>query len=672
MCMPRLSVIIFIALLIWLMPIDGARTYIVDDDGFANYKTIGEAVVAASNGDTIYVKPGTYQEEVLLNKSLSLMPLSGESDPIVLRGDGKKTGITISAEGCSLEGLTLENFTGPGISIQSSGNIIKKNKFEKDNPAILVSDSHRNTITKNIMKNCQGGVALRDNSTENNIQENQIEGGDVSIFLWNTGKNNIVNNQVTGSTWGIWLKDSNNIEIDANHVKSKTYGIWLQNSSITRLAENNVSFEEKEGISTIGIFLANTSGIGLAGNEVSGGVLGIGISDSDANNLRENAVEGSAQGIYLINSSGQEVSNNRIKNVIYGITLENSSENLIRQCNIENCSIGLGLGTSNRNAVLENSILNIEDTAIQMASSKGNNLSSNRISKGMNGIIMSESSNNRLEDNSFREITWSLYVESSSQEGFNNSISQSNLVDGKPMAYVYSQSGLLIQNKELAHLTLAYCDNITVEKTAITNDALFIFNSRDNKILENNVSSCYGMRLVNSTANEISGNNLLSNRYSGIFLVSSDSNQIEKNIASENNQNGISLLDCHENILRNNVVSHNYETGIWLNLSNHNQIRQNNITNNPLGMQVMYSSGNQIYNNNFINNKEHSQDTAGNNSWDMGNITGGNYWSGHVAKGNPSQNWPRMIKGGKMDRYPFQDVSGWQAAKPAAPSLRGK
>jgi len=346
--------------------------------------------------------------------------------------------------------------------------------------------------------------------------------------------------------------------------------------------------------------------------------------------------------------------------VVYGITLENSSENLIRQCNIENCSIGLGLGTSNRNRILENSYIEHNGYCYPNGLHQEKQLEpDNRISKGENGIIMSESANNRLQDNIFREITWSLYVESSWKEGFDNTIASSNLVDGKPVAYVYSQSGLLIQNKELAHLTLAYCDNITVENTAITNDALFLFNSKDNKIQENNVSNCYGVRLVNSTANEISGNNLSSNRYSGLFLVSSDSNQIDKNIASENNQNGISLLGSQENIIRDNVVSQNHDTGIWLNYSDYNQILQNNISDNPLGMQIMSSSGNQIYHNNFINNKEHSQDTAGNNSWDLGNVTGGNYWSDHVAKGNPSQNWPRMIKGGKIDRYPFQDVSGW-------------
>ncbi|MDD4163258.1 MAG: hypothetical protein PHW87_12345, partial [Methanothrix sp.] len=108
--MHRIPMIIFMALLIWLMPIDGARTYIVDDSDFANYNTIQEAVVAASNGDTIYIKPGEYNEEVILNRTLTLMPLTGETEPIILKGDGLEKGITIAADGCSLQGLTMRSF----------------------------------------------------------------------------------------------------------------------------------------------------------------------------------------------------------------------------------------------------------------------------------------------------------------------------------------------------------------------------------------------------------------------------------------------------------------------------------------------------------------------------------------------------------------------------------
>ena len=143
--MLRIPMIIFMALLIWLMPIEGARTYIVDDSGFANFNTIQEAVVAASNGDTIYIKPGEYNEEVILNRSLTLMPLTGENGPIILKGDGLETGITITAEGCSLQGLTIQDFAGPAIYVQSSRNSIKKNVFKNANPAILVRGSHENT-----------------------------------------------------------------------------------------------------------------------------------------------------------------------------------------------------------------------------------------------------------------------------------------------------------------------------------------------------------------------------------------------------------------------------------------------------------------------------------------------------------------------------------------------
>ncbi len=230
-----------------------------------------------------------------------------------------------------------------------------------------------------------------------------------------------------------------------------------------------------------------------------------------------------------------------------------------------------------------------------------------------------------------------------------------------------------IQDRKLAHLTLAYCDNVTVKNTTITCDAVFLFDSKNITIQNNSISGCFGMRLVQSFGNEIIGNRLLGNKYSGIFLYGSDLNEIGENNLSLNNQMGISLLSCSQNTIRDNVVDSNNDTGVWLNLSNDNHIYQNNITNNPRGCQVESSTGNKIYRNNFLNNKEQAQDVEGNNSWDDGNTTGGNYWSDHVAKGNPSKEWPKQIKGGNMrDRYPFQDESGWLAAKAAAPSPGAK
>jgi parallel beta-helix repeat protein len=314
--------------------------------------------------------------------------------------------------------------------------------------------------------------------------------------------------------------------------------------------------------------------------------------------------------------------------------------------------------------VIENQILDTKDTAVQITSSSKNSFLANRINNSLRGFILSESTANLLETNLLKKVDWSLYVEGETREGFNNSINESNQVDLAPIVYLFSKSREQIHDRKLAHITLAFCDNITVKNTTITRDAIFLFDSKNIKILNNDISECFGMRLVKSFENEISSNRLLGNKYSGIFLYGSDLNQIADNNLSLNNQNGISLLSCSQNTIRDNKVDRNNVTGIWLNLSNDNLIYQNNIANNPLGCQVMSSTGNRIYHNNFLNNKEQSWDVAGNNSWFEGNITGGNYWSDHVAKGNPSNEWPRLIKGGFMrDLYPFQDKGGWLAAK---------
>ena len=64
-------------------PASAAMTLVVDDDGMATaadcndptptYMTIGAAVAAAASGDTIKVCPGMYTENVVLNKSLTLL-----------------------------------------------------------------------------------------------------------------------------------------------------------------------------------------------------------------------------------------------------------------------------------------------------------------------------------------------------------------------------------------------------------------------------------------------------------------------------------------------------------------------------------------------------------------------------------------------------------------------
>lgn len=661
--MLRIPMIIFMALLIWLMPIDGARTYVVDDSGFANYQTIEEAVVAASNGDTIFIKPGEYHEEITLNKSLTLMPLTGENDPIILKGDGLDAGITITADGCSLEGLTIQDFSGPAIFIQSDRNTIKENVLINSSPAILIRGSDENLIAQNTMTDSQGAVAIWENATNNRVSENNIVGCNLSIVVREAADNKILSNKISDVYWGMWLDRAESCLIESNDIQSKRYGMWVLNSSNNAIIQNRVRIRSSASDITQGINLANASEIKLQGNEINDATFGMIVASGMGSVLLDNAILRCTNAVYIKDEELLMMVNNSIISTDCGIRMEGSSRNSLNQNKIKDGTVGLDIGQSRLNNFSENQISGMTDTAIQISSSNESIMSSNHIADSSKGIILLDSSRNKLSANHFQNVEWSLYAEAKTRDGFNNSIDESNVVDFHPIVYLFGNLGGKIQDRDLAHLTLAYCENVTVRNISITNDALFLFVSKNNRILENNISGNFGMRLVQSDENEISGNRLLDNKFSGMFLYASNGNQIAGNNASRNNQNGISLLSCNENVIRDNYVDANAATGIWLNLSNDNQIYQNSISNNPMGLQVMYCTGNRIFHNNFLGNEEHSQDIGGSNSWDEGNVTGGNYWKDHVAKGNPSQNWPRMIKGGSMlDSYPFQEESGWLKA----------
>jgi parallel beta-helix repeat protein len=617
--MLKLTIIICMVLLLCIPTLGGARTYIVGNDAVATHKSIGEAVAAASSGDTIYMKSGMYKEEVTVSKKIAIKPLIGEKGIILLDGSGKETGIKITADGCSIEGLTLRNFTQAGIMIESNENTIKGNQFMNNHPSIIIKGGGKNIIESNFMKDNFAGVVVWSDFGQNKIINNNIQGGSMSILLRDSSNNILTDNTLSESGIGIYLMNATNIKTSRNNVKNGIYGSIIYNSNDSSLTDNIYS--------------------------------------------------GNKRGVYFTNTTRTELSNESIRDAIFGITMENSSDNIVRKCIISNTTEALGLRSSFKNSIADNSILGTTYAGLDLEYSNGNSITGNRISKGDGGIIMVESSANRLESNKLYEISQALLVEGSVRQSFDNAIDESNTADDKPITYIYGQSNKRIEGRDLAHLTLAYCSNFTVEKNTIDHDALFLFGSKSNRILDNNVSNAYGILLLDSSLNDISKNLLKGNKFSGIYLISSNSNNLSENMASQNNQNGISLRNSNANNIYSNNVDKNNNSGIWLNESNGNQILENTISSNPTGVLLVNSTNNQVYHNNFQNNAEQAEDRNGMNSWDKGSTTGGNYWSDHMAIGNPSKGWSRVIKGAKMDDYPFQNENGWVKPGSAVPTV---
>jgi pectin methylesterase-like acyl-CoA thioesterase len=83
-----------------------AKTIVVPDD----YATIEDAVTNAVQGDTVFVKKGTYHETLKIEKSISLIGENRDSTIIVgtLKG-GVKVPLTIRQNNVSVAGFTLRD-----------------------------------------------------------------------------------------------------------------------------------------------------------------------------------------------------------------------------------------------------------------------------------------------------------------------------------------------------------------------------------------------------------------------------------------------------------------------------------------------------------------------------------------------------------------------------------
>jgi len=170
------SVTIFV---LWFVVTASATNWSVDASGGADFTGIQDAINNASAGDTILVYSGIYYENVVVDKSVTLI---GTGQPVVDAG-GKRHAITLAADGITLVGFTATNassFRHAGIMVTSKNNTITGNNVSNNSRAgIYLSSSSNNTITGNVFVN----DGLYVSSSYQNTVEGNIANGKPLVYL---------------------------------------------------------------------------------------------------------------------------------------------------------------------------------------------------------------------------------------------------------------------------------------------------------------------------------------------------------------------------------------------------------------------------------------------------------------------------------------------------------
>ena len=198
--------------------------YLVDISGNGNFTSIQDAIDFAKSGDIILVNIGLYYENIVIDKSISLIGLDKKNT--IINGRGAGNVIKINSDN-----VEINNF-----SIQSSG-------IYFPNSGINCS-SNNNIIENNIIKNCFYGIMLYF-SNYNMIQFNLIkESNNCGIYITNSSNNLFLNNSIHNNTFnGIGIYSmSNNNTIKNNSFSDNGYcAINIRTSSQNTIMRNNIS-----------------------------------------------------------------------------------------------------------------------------------------------------------------------------------------------------------------------------------------------------------------------------------------------------------------------------------------------------------------------------------------------------------------------------------------------
>jgi parallel beta-helix repeat protein len=477
-----------------------------------DYPTIQSAIDNALDGETIYVWAGTYTENVLVNKMVTLIG-NGSTDSII-DGSGGNV-VNIQSDWVNITGFNITN-GNDGIYFSSFSNI---------------------TISgNNITMNNHDGIFLQDSSNYNKIFKNNI----------------------SESFFGIEVKNSCNYNtISENNIFDNHEGMWLQIScNFNTISNNNITSNNYDGID-LSISSNNNT---ISGNNItSNNEDGIDLSSScNYNNITNNNVSSNIEhGIHLYQSPHNLVENNNVfSNIQYGIRLVSSSNSNITGNDVFlNTQDGISLNSASNTSITGNNVSSNSDDGISLyISSNSNTVSGNIVSSDVEGILVVDSSNNNITNNIVSMSINGIFLYNSS----NN-----NVIDNNLSWNTYGITSILSDN------------NTFFNNTATNNEyGIYFDSSIKNTIANNTISNNdYGIYLISSNSNIITNNTVSLNDLRGIYLSSSNDNTITNNTALENGFS-IMLSFSESNTIANNTIT-NVGYGLYLTSSNDNKMVNN-------------------------------------------------------------------------------------------------
>jgi len=484
-----------------------------------NYDTIQEAIDVANLGDTIYVRNGTYCENLFINKTISLVGENPETTII----DGSKANASFSPV-VYLYGEGANNVSICNFTIRGSNNAW----------GIFILFQANVWIENNIITNNSGGIVadFSDNNTfiNNTVINNESEG---ILFFYSSG-NIMRNNTISGNEYNFGISESFfNHDIDKSNLVNGKPIRYLKNRS--NLVINPPNF------SSIGyLALINCTNITVENLNLTSNYNGVLLAETNNSTLRNNIFENNSRGIDIIDSLNNTIQGNNVTDSNWlAISLAHSPNNRFR----ENDLVGNRLN-------FKVSGDSLSDFMQDLDSSNTANGKFMRYLVNLTDLVVNPSA--------FNNTGYFAFVNCCNVTAENLSLENNEIL----VAFT-KNSSISGNNVASGGIELAYSSFVNLTRNAISNgeSSISIYHSDNNTVAENNITqnNDHGIQLQASSCNTVFSNDVKNSR-TGVELTGSSNNNT---------------------IFGNNITDNEYY-GFLIGNSSHNKIFHNNFINNGL------------------------------------------------------------------------------------------
>jgi len=585
----RILIGIMVAYLLLTGSLASGATVTVDDSGGADYLSIQAAINNASAGDVIEVQSGMYNENVVVNRTLSL---KGIGMPLV-NASGSGTVITIASGGSTVDGF---NVTRSGAD-WNGGDADSGIKIKSDNNSVLNSTAGFNNY----------GVYVFE-SVNNTIESNSVYSNTEGIYLLYSLNNSLIGNNLSSNTnRGAYISNSDNISVLNNIVQNNDYGInWYYSG-------NSTIFNNSATINNYGIYLSNSENSNLSHNSAYANTNHGFYSDGSSSSFTNNTAYSNSYGFYTTGSSSTFIKNTAYSNS-YGFYTTGSSSTFTNNTAYSN---SYGFHTAGYGSILTN------NTAYSNINRgfyiSGSTLINNNAFNNGDGFV---SNSNALINNTASNNTNHGFRIRSNHNKLDNNIANSNRNYGY---YISGENNLLIKNIASGNnggIDLNDDSNLLIQNTIINNSnyGIYISSSDINLLVDNVVSNNtnIGIYISNSKYNTLTNNVVSNNTNTGIYISNSKYSTLTNNTVTNNINHGIYLSNSIDSTLLYNMILNNTNTGMYLLNSGSSELTNNKIDTSSDGIYIDQGTTSQssIYNNTLINISNYdAYDIKGLNSW---------------------------------------------------------